>query len=577
MFLFSVQELAQSFNGREIFKGVSFGVQMGEKTALVGPNGIGKTSLLRIIDGIDQPDLGRVDFFTPVQSALLTQNLAFPVACTVRAALEQSALKRPLPGLETDLKIEEALKKFRFGANEDQPVVTLSGGEKTRLQLAKIWLSGADFLLLDEPTNHLDTENLDWLENFVRDYAGTIIMVSHDRYFLDRTVSRVLELRNDGVHSYEGNYSDYRRAKQERFVRDQKTFFDQEKKARKVAQSIQELKGWATKAHNESTRKGMASGVKFGFKEYNRAKAKKIDRQVKNNIKRLERLQEGRIARPKTAPAINLLFTVGRQAKERILLAEGIGKKFGPRWLLENGNFSLRYGEKAGLVGINGSGKTTLLRMIAGIEPFGNGNLWRSPSLRIGYLEQEMGLLNPNRTVLEEVAAVCADQGRMRNLLADLLLTGEAVFKPLQVLSMGERVRVALAKLLLGSYDLLLLDEPTNYLDLESREQLEEALTSFGGSLILISHDRYLQEKIVDTVWAMEEGKIRVYLGGYAGYVSKRFTTIREEPRDQKSRLELELKKARLIGELAFIDRARNEPEYLRLEQEFLETVHKLK
>lgn len=577
MFLFAVRDLAQSFDGREIFKGVDFGVQKGEKTALIGPNGIGKSSLLRIIAGIDQPDQGGVDFFAVVRYALLTQNSDFPVGCTVRAALERPALKGPLPGLETGPQIGEALKKFRFGADQDRPVATLSGGEKTRLQLAKIWLSGADFLLLDEPTNHLDTENLDWLESFVRDYSGTIIMVSHDRYFLDRTVSRVLELRKDGVYSYEGNYSDYYRAKQERLARDQKNFLDQEKQARKLDQTIRELKGWAAKAHNESTRKGMACGVKFGLKEYNRAKAKKIDRQVKNNLKRLERLHEERLARPGTTPAIDLSFAAGRHAKKGIILAEGIVKTFGLRRLLENGNFSLRYGEKAGLVGANGCGKTTLLRMIAGIEPINRGCLWRSPSLRIGYLEQEMGLLGANRTALEEVIAVCADQGRVRNLLAGLLLSGETVFKPLKVLSMGERVRVALAKLLLGPYDLLLLDEPTNYLDLESREQLEQALASFGGSLILVSHDRYLQEKIVDAVWAMEEGKIRLYPGGYAGYISKRFTAIPEEPRDQESRLELELKKARLIGELASIDRSRNDPEYLRLEQQFLETVQKLK
>ncbi len=572
MFLFSTQDLAQCFDGRDIFRGVNFAVQTGEKIALVGPNGIGKTSLLKIVAGIDQPAKGKIDFFISVHRALLTQNLDFSFDLTLRDALEQA-----LPFGGSEQKIGEVLRKFKFSGRENQLVFTLSGGEKTRLQLARIWLAGSDFLLLDEPTNHLDTENLEWLESYVRDYPGTILIVSHDRYFLDRAVTRVLELHEDGITSFPGNYSAYRRAKQEQFARDQKTFFDQEKQARKLDNAIRELKSWATKAHDQSRRKGIASGVKFGLKEYNRAKAKKMDSQVKNNIKRLERLKEERIARPKTMPTIDLSFTAGQRANKGILLAEGIYKAFGSHRLLENGDFALQYGEKVGLVGANGSGKTTLLRMISGIEPFDGGSLWRSPSLRTGYLEQEMQLLGQNRTALEEVTLVCADQGRVRNLLADLLLTGEAVFKPLSVLSMGERVRIAVAKLLLGPYDLLLLDEPTNYLDLESREQLEEALTSFGGAFIVVSHDRYFQERIAHTIWSMEDGKIRVYPGGYANYVSKRFLSVSELPLDHDSRLELELKKARLIGELALIDRIRNKSEYLRLEQEFFETIQKLK
>jgi macrolide transport system ATP-binding/permease protein len=574
MLLFSVQDLVQCFDGQDIFRGVSFGVQTGEKVALVGANGIGKTSLLKIIAGIDRPASGRFDYYTSTSCALLTQCLDFSECITVRATLEQA-----LPANSSNHKVGEALKKFDFYGREEQVVNNLSGGEKTRLQLACIWLSGAEFLLLDEPTNHLDVENLEWLERFIREYPGTLIIVSHDRYFLDQTVSRVLELRKDGIISHVGNYSAYRQAKLEQFGRDEKTYFDQEKQARKLDSVIQEKKVWATRAHNRAGRKAIVEGCKKGGKPYYRAKAKKIDRQVQNTIKRLERFKEERIVRPKNLPTIDLSFTAGQRASNGILLADKIAKAFGNRQLLVNSNFALKYGEKVGLLGANGSGKTTLLRMIAGLESLDAGILWRSPSLRIGYLEQEMQLLGQERAVLEEVSLVCPDQGRVRNILADLLLSGEAVFKPCKVLSMGERVRVAITKLLLSSYDLLLLDEPTNYLDLDSREQLEEALACFGGSLLIVSHDRYFLERIAETIWVIENGKIRVYPGRYVDYVANRCSHIAEELSVQSYRLELELKKARLIGELSLAknDCTRNESEYLRLEQEFLETVRQLK
>ncbi|MDD4802517.1 MAG: ABC-F family ATP-binding cassette domain-containing protein [Syntrophomonas sp.] len=572
MLLFSADNIAQCYGERDIFSKINFEVEAGEKLAIVGPNGVGKSSLLRIIAGIDQPAGGRLKYYASASCGLLTQSFDDTTFATVREGLEQI-----LPTTVFQRSIGEAVKKFDFSGREDQLIQKLSGGEKTRLQLARIWLSGAELLLLDEPTNHLDTENLKWLERFVREYPGTIMLVSHDRYFLDRTVSRVLELRADGVVSYMGNYSVYHQAKLEKLARDEKTFLEQEKQARKLDQAIQEQTTWANKSHDRAARKAIEQGLKKGGKVYYRAKAKKLDSRVQNNIKRLERLEKERIMRPKTSRAIDLTFTTGLRARNGIILAEGIAKTFNKRHLFADSKFSLRYGEKVGLVGLNGSGKTTLLRIIAGLELMDTGELWRSPSLRMGYLDQEMQSLDKSRTILEEVATACPDRGRVRNLLADLLLTGEAVFKPCAVLSMGERVRVALAKLLLGTYDLLLLDEPTNYLDLESREKLEEAMEAFGGSLIMVSHDRYLMERVVDTVWAIENCQVRVYPERYSDYTKSRLYDEPKQKWPQADRLELEIKKARLISELSVIDRTRNEAEYLRLEKEFLETVNQLR
>lgn len=581
MLLFSAHDLAQSFQGNDIFQNVDFEVEVGEKLALVGPNGCGKTSLLRIIAGIDPPFKGRLKFYASASKALLTQHLDFDRSSNLREFLEKA---RPFSGAKAT--VGEALKKFQFIGMEHQPIEELSGGEKTRLQLAGIWLSGADFLMLDEPSNHLDTENLRWLEGYIREYPGTVLLVSHDRYFLDETVQRVLELRADGVESYPGNYSDYRWAKQERFDQAEKTYFDQEKQLRKLDAAIMEQQVWSERAHNGAAKKAIANGIKKGGKEFYRAKAKKMDRRVQSTIKRLEHLKEEQIARPKAARAIDLSFTEERRAKRGILLAEGLVKRFGSRVLFDDLRFALKYGEKVGLVGPNGSGKTTLIRMIEQSLATDGGSLWLSPTLRVGSLDQEVKFLAEGRTMLEEVGSVCTDQRRVRDLLADLLLRGDAVFKPCQVLSMGERVRVALAKLLLGSYDLLLLDEPTNYLDLPSRERLEEALEAFGGSILIVSHDRYLIERVAETIWAIEDGAIKVYPGKYSEYLQRSNTaetTMRKEKADPKAEwpgldpLELEVKKARLIGELALLDRTKNEPEYKQKEAEFLEILQQLR
>ncbi|MDD2621349.1 MAG: ATP-binding cassette domain-containing protein, partial [Syntrophomonadaceae bacterium] len=454
MLLLSLENVAQSFAGRDIFTGVNFEVQAGEKLAIVGPNGVGKSSLLRIIAGIDQTAAGAMKNHAGTSCGLLTQYFDDAKASTVLEGLEQAGMTSA-----SYRSVGEALKKFAFIGREDQLITDLSGGEKTRLQLARIWLSGAELLLLDEPSNHLDTENLEWLEGFIGEYPETVIVVSHDRYFLDRTVNRVLELKTDGITSYAGDYSYYYQAKLEQLTRDEKTFGDQQKQSRKLKNAIQEQKVWAGQAHDRAAGKAADIGIKSA-KVFYRAKAKKIDRRVKNNIKRLERLEEERIARPHKERTIDLSFTMGRRGRKEVLGAEGIAKAFNTRSLFAGSKFSLKYGEKAALVGLNGSGKTTLLRIIAGLEALDNGEIWSSPSLRLGYLEQEMQSLSRKRSILDELLSICPDQGRVRNLLADLLITGDAVFKPCGVLSMGERVRVALAKLLLGTYDLLLLDEP---------------------------------------------------------------------------------------------------------------------
>lgn len=571
MLLFWADNLSQCFAGRDIFSGVSFEIQAGEKLAIVGPNGIGKTSLLKIIAGRNEPAAGSLHYPAPVSTGMTVQNFTVPKDARIIEYLMEVA---PNADFSTDLGA--VLKKFNFSGREDDLISSLSGGEKTRLQLAGIYLIGAELLLLDEPTNHLDQENLHWLEEFICAYPHTIILVSHDRRFLDRTVNRILELRPEGITSYTGNYTCYYNARLEKQARDEKTFWNQEKQVRKLQDTIDEKKIWAGQAHDQAASKARETGIKSAKVHY-RSKAKKMEKQVKNNIKRLERLQEERTARPLRERAIDLSFTGDRRAVSSIMLANDIAKSFGSQTLFAGSSFGLNYQEKVGLLGANGSGKTTLLRILAEAENIDQGVLWTSPSLRVGYLEQEICSLDESRNILEEVAGVCPDRGQVRRLLADLLFTGDAVFKPCAVLSMGERVRVALARLLLSTYDLLLLDEPTNYLDLPSREKLEQALQAFGGSIILVSHDRRLMEQVTGTTWYIDKNRIQVYPGPCSQYWGSRRNMCSGAGSESFDRLELEFRKARLLSELSTVDRVKNETEYLRLEKEFLDTINILR
>lgn len=563
MLLFSAQNLVQVKGDQDIFKNVNLEVQVGEKVALVGPNGIGKTSLLRILAGIDQPAGGYLHFYRPVRTGYLTQNDAFPPEATVQRILETTSLDKP------NINWQEALSRFNFSGLESQKVSLLSGGEKTRLKLARLWLEGCDLLLLDEPSNHLDMEQLNWLEGYLREYPGTVLLVSHDRYFLDRVAARVVELSKTGTASYPGNYSAYQKAKEAKFEQDLKTYYDQEKQARKIEKAIQKLTSWEEKAHRESRRKANSEGPTMGGKEYYRVKAKKIAKSVKNTVKRLERLHEERIAKPKEAPEINLSFQELRHGGVRLLTAEGLTKSYGNRVILEQLRFHLRPGEKVALTGNNGTGKTTLLRLILGLEPFEQGKLWISPSAKMGYLDQELQSIDNQRTILEEITRTGCQPALARRLLAGLLIRGDAVFKPCSVLSMGERVRVALIKLLVGQYDLLLLDEPTNFLDLQSREKFEAALLAFAGAIIIVSHDRYLLDRVCGTTWHLQNGKLTVYPGKFSEYQAAQAIKKEEPPfsKDDKARLELRL--AQLDGELSKLDRERNPAVYLALEEEY--------
>lgn len=590
--LVQISQLSKAFGYRVIFSDINFLIREGEKAALVGPNGIGKTTLLKVLAGLEQPTSGSVQ---PYKEGLLVkyvpQDPQFDVKSTPWGVLESAEKSLGTVALAS---AAEAISRFQFTKAEAQlPIENLSGGQKTRLALAAAWLSQPDLLLLDEPTNHLDQAGLDWLQGFVASYPGTVLIVSHDRYFLDQVVSRVIELTSTKANEYQGNYTDYRRAKEQAFQNQMAQYESEQKRIRKIEEAIDRQMRWFEKSHRDA---GKNSEIRMGTKEFYRARAKRIARQAKSRIKRLEAMKERSVDKPKAEQTISLTGFHEEASGRRLILAQDLAKSF-DKQLFKSANFSVLRGEKVGIVGPNGCGKTTLLKLVLGKETPSAGELWVTPGARIGYLDQELASLDTRRTVLDEVMAVFAShtpehRTQARTLLGCFLFSADDIDKPVQVLSTGQRKRVALIKLLLSQFNILLLDEPTDHLDLPSREKLEEAMIAYRGALLLVSHDRYLLNRVCDKILAFENGTIVTYVGGYSEYQQAKAganpknnrraevsqaadRTKGESALSPDERILLETRLARINSELALM--SKDDPEYEETEAQFFEIVRKLR
>lgn len=576
--LVQIQDLSKSYGFREIVKNINFIVRENEKVALVGPNGVGKSTLLRIIAGLEAPTSGTVRFFRkPLSIGYIPQDPDFSTELTAWDVLleEQARL-----GSAAQASAAEAISRFGITkAEADLPVAFLSGGQRTRLALARMWLSRPEFLLLDEPTNHLDMDGLMWLEDFVRKYPGTALVVSHDRYFLDRVVSRVVELAPDRATEYAGTYTDYRRAKAKAFEEQLARYKAEQKEIRRIEEAIERQMRWFEKAHRDA---GKNTEIRSSEHFY-RARAKRAAKRAKATVKRLESMKARSVEKPRPERAITLAGFNEGAAGRRIVVAEDLTKSF-DKPLFEGSDFSILRGEKVGIVGPNGAGKTTLVRMILGEESPSAGTLWVSPGVKAGYLDQELSGLNPEASVLDEVLSLFPRRSkevvtRVRTFLGCFLFSGDDVEKQIRVLSTGERKRVALLKLLLSDYNLLVLDEPTEHLDLPAREKLEEALSAYSGTLLLVSHDRYLLSRVCTKVLAIEERRIRTYLGGFEEYWEKRKAAQTARAPDTQGpsveRLLLETRLAYLSSTLALM--SKDDPEYAALEGEFFRVARKLR
>ncbi len=573
--MLSLCEINKEFGEVTILKNINLDITLGERVGLVGLNGAGKSTLANIIYGSLKPDGGSILWHKKdIDIGYLHQD-SFYEQRTWRGDIVDSKGKINIKDFS---KISSYLGMDKVLSWEEERFNNLSGGEKMKLALASIWSLNPDFIILDEPTNHMDYQGMQWLIEELNRYKGTILVISHDRYFLDKTVKKIIEI-SDGISDiYYGNYSFYREEKKRRYESQLHEYEIQESNKAKIQEEISRLKNWSQKAHRDSTRK-QAAGL--GKKEYFRMKAKKKDRQIKSKIKKLEKIDLNGIQKPKEDRKINFTFNEADVKGIRVLEAVDIKKSFGSRNLFEKSCFYILRGEKVGVFGPNGCGKTTLLKILLGKEVLDEGELFISKSIDIGYLSQESRYIDGKQSVLELFDTTSREEeSRIRTLLANMGFNEKMIKSPLSTLSLGELTRVRMAKLIAKQQELLVLDEPLNHLDIYSREKLEEALKEYNGTIILVSHDRYMIENICHCLLVFEEGKINKVIDSpkeYLDRLTNKNPSINpaskkkslKQIKEEKMMIENEI--AYVLGQLSTL--SEESPEYEAMDKRFKELI----
>lgn len=536
MILISVNKASINFGWGNIFSDVSFDIQDGERIALVGKNGCGKSTIFRTIMNEEHLSSGEcarsknctIGYFRQIEDfpELMTVNdvmqEAFPELMSIKK--EMSALEiemgsegcdyeKILPrysrlqerfesegGYSIDTKIEKQLNAFGISTDIlSQKIMTLSGGERTLLLLARSMMHSPELLLLDEPTNHLDLEAVEWLEKFLEQYKGAVLLISHDRYFLDKIAGKIIEINNmGGSDIYFGNYSTYVVKKQEKMIRDYQEYENQQKEIESMKKSIATLKDWGNRGGNLGLHR----------------RAESIQRKL-DKVERIERPIEDR--------QISADFYSTDRSGKDVLIVKDLVKKFDGYPVLNGICFQMRYGEKVGFLGANGSGKSTFIKIILGIIQQDSGELQLGSNIKIGYIPQELNCFQEENSILQNfMEDFVGSETAARNILAQFLFSQDDVHKCVKSLSGGERVRLRLCQLMQRDINLLILDEPTNHLDILSRETIERAILNFEGSALIVSHDRYFLNKTVSRIIEMQHGFCKEFFGNYSDYLAKR-------------------------------------------------------
>ena len=535
MILISVQNLQKGFGVHEVLRDVTFSLQKGEKMGLVGVNGCGKTTLMRLLTGEEQPDSGSVHMNKDLRIGYLAQIDDIALTDTVWGAMLRVfepiiAMERRLAELERELaqhsgdeamtlrlsaeyqRLTEQFDRAEGYAYEgemigvlcglgisremfERKVATLSGGERTRLSLSKLLLQKPDVLLMDEPTNHLDLEAIEWLQNYLTDYKGSLLLISHDRYFLDRVCTTMGEMLSGRINKFTGNYTEYMKKRTAEFEARMKAYQLQQKEIDRERAIIER------------------------YRSFNREKS---IRAAESRQKRLDKVE--RLDKPEEESHVRFAFDVRRRMGEEAMEVKNLQKSYDDQPIFHDINFKLRTGDRVALIGPNGVGKSTLFKILMNRLAPDKGSVRFGVNVDIGYYDQHQQELNPENTMLNEVwnAFPSMEQSKVRGALGLFLFSGDDVFAKINSLSGGERGRVALTKLMLRKDNLLLLDEPTNHLDMDSREVLEDALSDFPGTILAISHDRYFINRFADRVMVMNDDGIVEYLGNFDDYLEKR-------------------------------------------------------
>lgn len=532
--ILSCQGISKEFVEKKILQNISFHMEDHEKAAIVGINGAGKTTLLRIIVGELSPDAGAVTLSKDKTLGYLAQNDAVSSANTIYEEL--LSVKSELIQLEASMRqcekemdhaapdeLELLMKRYAdlthafetgdgyayrseltgvlkgLGFTEEEfqkPISSLSGGQKTRVALGKLLLQSPDLIILDEPTNHLDMNSISWLENYLLNYKGAVLIVSHDRYFLDKICTKIIEIDQTKSTVFFGNYSDYAVQKEQLRVAALNAYLNQQREIQHQEAVIEKLRS------------------------FNREKSIKRAESREKMLAKIDRLEK-----PTTADTdMKLTLEPYRESGNDVLKVEDLGKSFGDLLLFEHVSFELKRGEHVAIIGDNGTGKTTLLKILNELISADKGSFSLGANVEIGYYDQEHHVLHPEKTLFDEISDEYPylDNTQIRNVLAAFLFTGDDVFKRISDLSGGERGRVSLAKLMLGNANFLILDEPTNHLDIASKEILEDALNSYTGTVLYVSHDRYFINRTASRILELTQNRFVNYIGNYDYYLEKR-------------------------------------------------------
>lgn len=546
--LINISNVYKYFNGSPLLKNINLTIENHETVGLIGTNGCGKTTLLNIITGQEEFDktadgLGSVDISNNVNIGYLRQNSGLETSSTIQEEMLKAfsdllAVKDEMMRLETvmsqetadkqrsaseeyarlssyfeaqdgyriDVKIKQVLNGMGFGdVPKDRIIASLSGGEKTRLALAKLLLEEPDLLILDEPTNHLDFTTLMWLEDYLKSYKGSILIVSHDRYFLNKLCTRICDIENGKLTSYRGNYSAYLVQKEMNSQRQLKEFEMQQKEISKLEDYI--------------------------VRNKTRASTAKMAKSRQHALDRIERVEKPLMfTKP---PKIKLSYKIEptKDILQVVSCPVSVGEGKDRKTLIKSLDMHIRRGEHAAIIGPNGIGKTTILKLVQGLIPKDGGNIIWGGNVKISYFDQEHAMLNRQDTVIEAVSRRFPNMSEteIRRALGSVLITGEDAFKPVSVLSGGERAKLCFCLMALNNGNVLVLDEPTNHIDLNTKEVLEEALAEFEGTIILVSHDRYLLNKVADRIIEVSENQVTSYKGNFDRYAEEKALENKEK------------------------------------------------
>lgn len=536
--ILSCQNISKAFVENQVLKNVSFHIEDHEKAAIVGINGAGKTTLLRIIVGEMTPDDGQVVLAKDKTLGYLAQNSTVDTSHTIYEELlsvkaDLLRLEEKIRECENNMKhaegdaLEDLMKQYTslthafetgggylyrselvgvlkgLGFTEDEfskPVATLSGGQKTRVALGRLLLQNPDLIILDEPTNHLDMNSIAWLETYLLNYKGAVLIVSHDRYFLDRIAGKVIEIDQSKATTFMGNYSDYAVKKEQLRVAAWNAYMNQQREIKHQEEVIEKLKS------------------------FNREKSIKRAESREKMLDKIEVIEKPSEVRTD----MKLTLTPRILSGNDVLTVEHLSKSFDSHKLFTDVNFEIKRSEHVAIIGDNGSGKTTLLKILNGLVPADQGTFRLGSNVEIGYYDQEHHVLHSEKTLFEEISDdyPYLNNTQIRNVLAAFLFTGEDVFKRISDLSGGERGRVSLAKLVLSNANFLILDEPTNHLDIMSKEILEDALNGYEGTILYVSHDRYFINRTAHRILDLTEGQFVNYVGNYDYYLEKHDTVM---------------------------------------------------